>query len=97
MDIYRASKRRGKFLPLATLTLVNSYKGKSVNVFLCFLSIRNQVALIAWHTILENALQSLRRIKTVKGSKANMWRNFGKVVIRGPDEGKLIDYDFSLL
>ena len=53
--------------------------------------------LIAWHTILENALQSLRRIKTVKGSKANMWRNFGKVVIRGPDEGKLIDSDFFLL
>ena len=54
-------------------------------------------ALIAWHTILGNALQSLRRIKTVKESKVNMWRNFGKVVIRGPDEGKLIDSDFSLL
>ena len=77
--------------------MVLNYKGKSVKVFLCFLCIRNQVALIAWHTIVENALQSLRRIKTVKGSKANMWRNFGKVVIRGPDEGKLIDYDFFLL
>ena len=26
-----------------------------------------------------------------------MWRNFGEVVIRGPDEGKLIDYGFFFI
>ncbi|RMX58351.1 hypothetical protein pdam_00024891 [Pocillopora damicornis] len=33
----------------------------------------------------EDALQSLRRIKTEKGSRADMWCHFGKVVIRGLD------------
>ena len=41
----------------------------------------------------EDALESLRRIKRGKGSKADMWCHFGKVVIRGPDEGKLTEYN----
>lgn len=34
----------------------------------------------------EDALQSLGRIKREKGSRADMWCHFGKVIIRGPDE-----------
>ena len=41
----------------------------------------------------EDALESLRRIKREKGSKADMWCHFGKVVIRGSDEGKLTEYN----
>ena len=43
----------------------------------------------------EDSLQSLRRIKREKGSKADMWCHFGKVVIHRPDEGKLIDCNMS--
>lgn len=39
----------------------------------------------------EDALESLRRIKREKGSKADMWCHFGKVVIRGPDEAEVSD------
>lgn len=37
----------------------------------------------------EDALESLRRIKREKGSKADMWCHFGKVLIRGPDEAEV--------
>lgn len=37
----------------------------------------------------EDALESLHRIKREKGSKADMWCHFGKVLIRGPDEAEV--------
>ena len=41
--------------------------------------------------LVSDALESLRRIKqemtTKENLKADMWCHFGKVVIRGPDQG----------